>query len=185
MWNYEKRLLYPVKISKPDLRIARLLLEPYAGSTSELTSALTYLNQRYAMPSGALKALLTDIGTEELAHMEIIAGMITQSLQGASSQELKDAGLDNWYAAHRRSLYAADSNGQPWNAGFTVSSGDPAADIAFDLALESRERAQYVRLIAMSDDKSITEPLEFLRQREIAHHQRFVEALEMLKTYNK
>lgn len=185
MWNYEKKLLFPVKITKPDLHMARLLLEPYAGSTSELTSALTYLNQRYAMPSGALKALLTDIGTEELAHMEIIASMITQSLQGASSQELKTAGLDRWDTAHRRSLFAADSNGHPWSAAYTVSSGDPASDIAFDIAMESRERAQYERLIAMSDDKNITEPLEFLRQREIVHYQRFAEALEILKTYNK
>ncbi len=181
MWNYEKRLLYPVKITKPDLRMARLLLEPYAGSASELTAAMTYLNQRYTMPSGALKALLTDIGTEELAHMEVIASMIAQSLQGASSEELKNAGLGSWYTAHRRSLFAADCEGHPWNAGFTVSSGDPSADIAFDMAIESRERAQYERLISMSDDKSITEPLEFLKGREIVHHQRFVEALEMLK----
>lgn len=185
MWNYEKRLLYPVKISKPDLRMARLLLEPYAGSASELTAAMTYLNQRYTMPSGALKTLLTDIGTEELAHMEVIASMITQSFQGASSQELEKAGLDSWYAARRRSLFAADSEGHPWSASFTVTSGDPATDIAFDMAMESRERAQYERLISMSDDKSFTEPLEFLKEREIVHYQRFVEALEILNSNSK
>jgi len=180
MWNYEKRLLYPVKIKRPDLQMAQLLLEPYAGSASELTAALNYLNQRYTMPSGALKALLTDIGTEELAHMEMIASMITQCLQGESPQEMKAAGLESWYAAHRRSLFLADSVGVPWSTICTVSSGDPAADIAFDMAMERRERAQYERLITMTDNKSITEPLEFLREREIVHYQRLAEALDML-----
>lgn len=185
MWHYEKRLLHPVKITQPDLRMARLLLEPYAGSTSELSAALSYLNQRYTMPSGALKALLTDIGTEELAHMEMIASMITQCLQGESPQEIKDAGLESWYASHRRSLFLADSDGVPWSAVCTVSSGDPAADITFDMVMERRECAQFERLIAMTDDKSMIEPLEFLREREIVHYQRFAEALEVLNSDNK
>jgi spore coat protein JC len=181
MWKYEKKLLFPVKITEPDLRMARLLLEPYAGGTSELSEAVTYLNQRYAMPSGSLKALLTDISTEELAHMEIIASMISQCLQGRSQKELKVTGWDSWYAVHRRGLFSADSHGHPWSASYTVSSGDPAADIAFDMAMESRQQVQYERLIALSDNKSITEPLEFLREREIVHYQRFAEALEILK----
>jgi spore coat protein JC len=181
MWSYEKKLLHPVRISHPDLNIARLLFEPYAGEASSMTAAMTYFNQRYTMPSGALKALLTDIGTEMLAHMEMIASMIVQSIQGASPQELSVNGFGALFAAHGRSLLPANSQGRPWSAAYTVSSGDAQADISFDIALESRMSAQYARLISLSCDKGCTEPLEFLKQRCVVHRQRFAEAMEGLK----
>lgn len=181
MWNYEKKLLHPVKITHPDLHLARLLLEPYAGAASVLTAAMTYFNQRYTMPSGALKALLPDIGTEKLSHMEIIASMIVQSVQGAPLPELNDGGLISLYAAHGRSLALADSRGVPWSAAYAASSGDARADIVFDIALENRLRAQFERLIALSHGTDYSEPLEFLKQRTMVHAQRFAEAAELLK----
>jgi spore coat protein JC len=180
MWSYEKRLLFPVKITRPDLHMAKLLLEPYAGATSSLTAAMTYLSQRYSMPSGALKALLTDVGTEKLSHMEMLASMIVQCLAGASQQELTDAGLGSLFTTHGRSLFAEDSQGRPWSAAYTVCSGDAQSDIAFDIALENRLHVQYERLISLCDDKGFTEPLAFLCQRGIVHHQRFTEAMEMI-----
>ncbi|MDD5017301.1 MAG: manganese catalase family protein [Eubacteriales bacterium] len=181
MWLYEKRLLYPVSITRPNARMARLLLEQYAGGASELTAAVTYLNQRYTMPEGAVRAILTDIGTEELAHLEMVAGMITQCLAGLSQQDFKAAGMGGWYAAHRRSPFPADSSGVPWTAAYTVSSGDPAADIIADMAAEQQARTAYEGLISLSDDAAITDPLDFLRQREIVHYQRFGEALDIVR----
>ena len=181
MWNYEKRLLFPVMITAPDLHLAGLLFEPYAGAASALTAAMTYLCQRYTMPSGALMALLTDIGTEKLSHMEMLAGMIGQSLQGVPQQELKKNGLDSLYIAHGRSLIPKDSRGCSWSAAYTVSSGDALADLKFDIALESRLRAQYERLILLSKSTCYSEPLEFLDQRSAAHHRCLSEAKDLLK----
>lgn len=182
MWIYEKRLLYPVKITNPNPRMARLLLEQYGGSSSELTAANTYLNQRYTMPFGAVRALLTDIGTEELAHLEMIASMITQCLKAVSIEQLKSAGMDGWYAAHRTSPYPVNSSGEPWTTTYIVSSGDPVTDLTHDMASEQQARAVYEGLIDTSDDSNITKPLQFLRQREIVHYQRFEEALAIVRT---
>lgn len=181
MWLYEKRLLHPVSIKRPNPRMAQLLQEPYAGSSSALGAALTYLNQRFALSFGSLRALLTDIGTEELAHYEILGSMITQCLAGAGLEDIKKAGLDNWFATHRRGPYPADSNGVPFSAACVVSTGDAEADLAHDLAAEQHARAVYEGLIALCDDESIAEPLEFLRQREIVHASRFSEALELIR----
>lgn len=181
MWIYERRLLYPVGITRPNPRMARLLLEAYAGGGGATGAALTYLNQRYALPSGMVRALLTDIGTEELAHHEMLGAMIAQCLAGASAADLREAGLEDWFVTHGRAPLLADSAGVPWTAAGAVSTGDAEADLMHDMAVEERARAVYEGLIVFSDDERITEPLEFLRQREIVHRHRFGEALDAVR----
>ncbi len=185
MWIYEKKLMHPVIISQPDLHLARLLFEPYAGPSSAMTAAISYLNQRFTMPTGVHKALLTDIGTEKHAHLEMIAGMIFQSIQGASLQQMKNAGLSEYFTEHGRSLFPADSGGTAWSAAYCVSSSDAKADVAFDMALEERLRVQFERLISYAQDDGYTEPLEFLKQRAIVHYQRFAEAANLLTDTNE
>lgn len=177
MWIYEKKLQYPVNIKKKDLQMAKFMLTQYGGPDGELSAALRYLTQRYTMPTGKSKALLTDIGTEELAHVEIIATMVYQLIRDATPEELKKAGLGGYYAQHDNALYWNDANGVPWTAAYVQSQGDPVADLHEDLAAEQKARATYERLIHLTDDPDVIDPLRFLRQREVIHFQRFGEAL--------
>ena len=173
MFKYSKRLQYPVNIKKKDLRMAKYLVTQYGGSNGELAAALRYLNQRYTMPDNRGKALLTDIGTEELAHIEMISTMIYQLTKDASLEELKEAGLDTHYAEHTKALYPTDSNGVPFTVAYFATTGDPLADISEDMAAEQKARATYENLMDLTDDPDILAPLSFLRQREIVHYQRF------------
>lgn len=177
MWYYEKRLEMPVRISKPDLRFTKALLTQLGGPDGELSASLRYLSQRYTMPTGKTKGLLTDIGTEELAHYEMICTMLYQLTKGASIKELKAAGLDTNYSVHGKACYPADSNGVPWTATYIQATGDPIADLNEDLAAEAKARAAYDRLILQTDDPDVKDTLKFLREREIVHYQRFGEAL--------
>lgn len=136
MWKYEKRLQYPISIKKKDLRMARYLITQYGGANGEMAAALRYLNQRYTMPDNRGKALLTDIGTEELAHIEMICTMVYQLMQGASMEEIKAAGLDAHYAEHDSALYPTDSNGVPFTVAYFATTGDPIADLSEDMAAE-------------------------------------------------
>lgn len=136
MWKYEKRLQYPISIKKKDLRMARYLITQYGGANGEMAAALRYLNQRYTMPDNRGKALLTDIGTEELAHIEMICTMVYQLMQGASMEEIKAAGLDTHYAEHDSALYPTDSNGVPFTVAYFATTGDPIADLSEDMAAE-------------------------------------------------
>lgn len=178
MWVYEKKLQYPVKIICKDLRMAKFLLTQYGGPDGELSAAIGYLNQRYSMPNEKGKAILTDIGTEELAHVEIICSMVHQLLKGASPQELIDAGLGAHYAMHDSAVYPSDAAGVPWTAAYTQAHGDPIADLHNDLAAEQKARATYEHLMRLTDDPDVIEPLRFLRQREVIHFQRFGEVLD-------
>lgn len=180
MWVYGKTLEYPVHISKTDVKMAKLLITQYGGPDGELSAALQYLNQRYSMTDNRAKALLTDIGTEELAHLEIIAAMIFQLIKNASEKEIKSAGL--WYTQHGKGLFYTDSNGVPWSAGYISTSGDPVADISSDIAAELRSIKIYERLINLADDPDIVDVLKFLREREIVHLQRFKELLNLIQT---
>lgn len=181
MWIYEKKLEYPVRISKPDLKMAKLLLAQYGGQYGELSTALQYLNQRYSMVSDKVKALLTDIGTEELAHLEIIAAIIYKLIKDATPEEMEKAGLGGWYALQGKALSYEDPKGVPWSAGYIGASGDPLADLYEDIAAEERARATYEFLINLSDDPDLSDALQFLREREVLHSQRFREAVELLK----
>ena len=177
MWVDEKKLEYPVCIKSKDLKMAQLLLTQYGGPSGELSASLQYLTQRYTMPTEQTKALLTDIGTEELAHVEIIATMVYQIMSNATPVELKAAGLDKYYVLHGKGLFYTDPNGYNWTADYISCKGDAVVDLTRDMAAEEEARISYEYLINQTNDQSILDPLIFLREREIVHYQRFGEAL--------
>ena len=178
MFSYQKRLQYPVNIRKKDLRMAKYLITQYGGSNGELAAALRYLNQRYTMPDNRGKAVLTDIGTEELAHIEMISTMIYQLMKDATMEEIKAAGLDAHYAEHNRALYPTDANGMPFTVTYFATTGDPIADLQEDMAAEQKARAVYENLIDLTTDPDVIAPLLWLRQREVVHFARFKELYE-------
>ncbi|RDU36317.1 spore coat protein CotJC [Neobacillus piezotolerans] len=180
MWVYEKKLQYPVKVSKCNPMLAKFLIEQYGGADGELAAALRYLNQRYTIPDKII-GLLTDIGTEEFAHLEMIATMVYKLTKDASPEEMKAAGLTGHYANHDKALFYHNAAGIPWTASYIQAKGDPIADLYEDIAAEEKARATYQWLIDMSDDPDINDSLRFLREREVIHSQRFREAVEILK----
>lgn len=175
MFSYYKKLQYPVNITKKDLKMAKYLNAQYGGPDSELSAAMRYLNQRFTMPDDKGKALLTDIGTEELAHLEMIAAMISQLTKGATIEELEKAGLGGTFTMHDGGLFLNDPNGIPWTSAYIETTGDFIADIESDMASEQRARATYEHLMDLTNDIDVLGPLSFLRQREIVHYQRFKE----------
>ncbi len=181
MWKYEKMLQYPINIKNKDLRMAKYLITQYGGPNGELGAAWRYLSQRYTMPDERGKALLTDIGTEELSHVEMISTMVYQLMKGATLKELKEAGLDSMYAEHGYGIYPTDSNGIPFTAAYFASTGDPLADLSEDMAAEQKARATYENLINLTDDYDVIGPLLYLRQREIVHFARFKELYNYYK----
>lgn len=188
MFRYEKKLQYPVNIKKKDLRMAKYLVTQYGGANGELGAALRYLNQRMTMPDNKGKALLTDIGTEELGHVEMLETMIYQLMKDATLEELQQAGLDAHYAEHAKALFPTNANGVPFTVAYFATTGDPLADISEDMAAEQKARAVYENLIDLTDDPDVIGPLLWLRQREIVHFERFKELFEyyqkMLKNGN-
>ena len=185
MWKYEKRLQYPVNIRKKNLKLAKCILTQYGGPAGELAAAWQYLDQRYNMPDDRGKALLTDIGTEEFAHVEIISAMLYQLMEGATIEELKEAGLDGQYAQFGRDLFPSDSFGNPFNMTYIKVSGDYIADIESDMGAEQRARATYEHLMDLTDDPDVLGPLSFLREREIIHYQRFKELRDYYLNKNR
>ena len=182
MWKYVKTLQYPVNIKKKDLKMAKYLVTQYGGSNGELAAAWRYLNQRYTMPDDKGKALLTDIGTEELAHVEMISTMIYQLMKDATIEELKEAGLASHYAEHGKGLYPTDANGVPFTVAYFATTGDPMADLSENMAAEQKARAVYENLINLTTDQDVIDVLLYLRQREIVHYTRFK---ELFKEYQK
>ena len=178
MFKYNKKLQYPINIDKKDLKMAKYLVTQYGGANGELGAALRYLNQRFTMPDDRGKALLTDIGTEELGHVEMLETMIYQLMKDATLEELKEAGLDSHYAEHAKALFPTDSNGVPFTTTYFATTGDPLADIAEDMAAEQKARAVYENLIDLTDDPNVIGPLLWLRQREIVNYARFKELFE-------
>ena len=177
MWYYVKTLQHPVNLKSKDLRMAQLLISQYGGPDGELSAALRYLNQRYSMPTNKSKGLLTDIGTEEMAHVEMIATMSNQLMENASIDDIKAAGLDGHYVDHGKALFYTDATGNPWTATYIQAKGDVIADLHEDMGAEQKARATYEWLINLTDDPEIKEILGFLREREVVHYQRFGEAL--------
>ena len=180
MWIYEKKLQYPVKVSKCDPRMARYLVEQYGGADGELSAALRYLNQRYTIPDKVI-GLLTDIGTEEFAHLEMIATMIYKLTKDATPEQLEAADLGPHFVNHDHALFYNNAAGVPWTAAYIQAKGDPIADLYEDIAAEEKARATYQWLIDYTDDVDLQDSLKFLREREIVHSLRFKEAVEMLK----
>ena len=181
MWAYEKKLQYPVNIRNKDLGFAKQLITQYGGFAGELGAALRYLNQRYTMPDNKGKALLTDIGTEELAHIEIICTMLYQLLKDATPEEMEKAGLASFYAEHKNGVYPVDASGVPFTVTYFATTGDPLADLSEDMAAEEKARVTYEHLIDLTDDPDIIGPLVWLRQREVVHFNRFKELYDYYK----
>lgn len=180
MWIYEKKLQYPVRVSKCDPKMAKYLMEQYGGADGELAAALRYMNQRYTVPDKVI-GLLNDISTEEFAHLEMIATMVYKLTKDATPDQLEEAGLGAHYASHDKALYFHDAAGVPFTATYFQAKGDPIADLYEDIAAEEKARATYQWLINMTDDVDLIDSLSFLREREIVHSQRFREAVEILK----
>ena len=181
MWKYEKKLQYPINIKSKDLNFAKVLVTQYGGSNGELGAALRYLNQRYTMLDDKGKALLTDIGTEELGHVEMIQTMLSQLFANSTLAEIKAAGLERHYAEHKKGLFPTDSNGVPFTAAYFATTGDAIADLEEDLAAEEKARAVYENLIDLATTDDIIGPLLWLRQREIIHYNRFKNLLDEYK----
>lgn len=181
MWNYEKRLQFPVKITNTCPKTAQLIISQYGGPDGELSASMRYLSQRYSMPVKKVGGLLTDIGTEEINHMEIICAMVYQLTKNLTLEQAKTAGFDAYYIDHTAGLWPQAAAGVPFNACEFQSKGDAMADLFEDLAAEQKARTVYENLLRVIDDPEVREPLKFLRAREIVHFQRFGEALEMTK----
>ncbi len=181
MWCYEKRLQFPVKINKTCPKTAQLIISQYGGPDGELSASMRYLAQRYSMPVKKVGGLMTDIGTEEINHMEIICAMVYQLTKNLSPEEAKTAGFDAYYIDHTAGLWPQAAAGVPFTALEFQSKGDAMADLYEDLAAEQKARTVYENLLRIIEDPDVREPLKFLRAREIVHFQRFGEALEMTK----
>ena len=178
MWIYEKKLQYPVRIAKPNARIAGIVIEALGGPDGEVGAAMRYLSQRYTMPNGKVIGTLTDIGSEELAHMEILSSLLYQLTKGLTPEEIKAGGLDKYYANHGGGIFPASASGEPYTTMAFNSKGDAIADLNEDLAAEQKARVTYDNILRLSDDPDVNDVLRFLRQREIVHYQRFGEAIQ-------
>lgn len=181
MWTYEKRLQFPVKITKTCPKTAQLIISQYGGPDGELSASMRYLSQRYTMPVKEVGGLLTDIGTEELAHMEMICAMVYQLTRSLTFEQAKEAGFDAYYVDHTAGIWPQAAAGLPFSAVEFQSKGDAVTDLTEDLAAEQKARTVYDNLLRMIDEPEVREPLKFLRAREIVHFQRFGEALEKTK----
>ena len=179
MWQYEKTLQYPVKIANPNPKYAQIIISQYGGPDGELGASMRYLTQRYSMPYDELKGLLTDVGTEELAHMEMVCAMVYQLTKNLSEEEIKRAGFDKYFVDHTTAVYPIAASALPWRAEYIQAKGDVLADLHEDLAAEQKARVTYDNLLRLIDDPDVREPLKFLREREIVHYQRFGEGLRL------
>ncbi len=181
VWIYEKRLQYPVRVSKKDVGMAKFLITQYGGPDGELAASLRYLNQRYAMENRTAVAILTDIATEEFAHLEMIATMVYKLIKDATPEEMRAAGLGGHFADHGHDLFYTDGNGVPFSATYFQAKGDPIANLYEDIDAEEKARAAYQHLIDLTDDRDLQDGLIFLREREVVHSQRFREVLQVVK----
>lgn len=181
MFVYEKRLQYPIRIRKPNPKLANIIITQYGGPDGELGASLRYLSQRYSMPDAKLKALLTDIGTEELGHLEMIGTLVHQLTRNLSDSQLEDSAYAPYFVDHGVGVYPTAASGFPWNAASMASKGDPVADLTEDMAAEQKARATYDNILLLSDDPDVNDVIKFLRAREVVHFQRFGEAMKVLK----
>ena len=178
MWTYDRNLQYPINIKTRDPKLAKVIISQYGGPDGELGASLRYLSQRFSMPDKKSKAILNDVGTEELAHLEMVGTLVHRLTDGASAKEMEEAGLADYYTDHGWGVYPQAAAGFPWNAATIAVKGDPVADLTEDLAAEQKARATYEKLIDLCcDNKEVVDVLKYLREREVVHFQRFGEAL--------
>ena len=183
MFIYEKKLQYPVKIANTNPKLAAVIISQYGGPDGELGASLRYLSQRFTMPFDELKGLLTDIGTEELAHLEMIGAIVSQLTRNLTPEEIKAQGFDAYFVDHTLGVYPQSAGGTPFTASYIASKGDPITDLTEDMAAEQKARTTYDNILKLVDDPDVIEPIKFLRQREIVHFQRFGEALGMVRDH--
>ena len=181
MWQYEKKLQYPVNIKNPNPALAKVIVSQLGGPDGELGAALRYLNQRYAAPCREVQAVLSDIGTEELSHMEMIGTILYQLTRDLSDEQIKTAGFDAYFVDHTAGVYPTAASGFPWSAASMAVKGDLIADLTEDLAAEQKARVTYDNILRLSDDPDVNDVIKFLRAREIVHFQRFGEGLRLAK----
>lgn len=181
MWQYEKKLQYPVNIKNPNAALAKVIISQLGGPDGELGAAMRYLNQRYSAPCREVQAILNDIGTEELAHMEMVSAILYQLTRDLSIKEIRESGFDTYFVDHTTGIYPIAASGVPFSASTFQSTGDAIADLTEDLAAEQKARTTYDNILRLADDPDVREPIKFLREREIVHFQRFGEGLRMVQ----
>lgn len=180
MFSYIKKLQYPINIKHPDPKAASIIISQYGGPDGELGASLRYLTQRYSMPYPELKGLLTDIGVEELGHLEMIGAIVHQLTRNLTEKEIEESGFAPYFVDHTNGVYPTSASGTPWTAAYMQVSGDPIADVNEDLAAEQKARKTYDNILRLVDDPDVIEPIKFLREREIVHYQRFGEGLRII-----
>jgi spore coat protein JC len=183
MWNYEKRLQCPVNISQCNAKLAQVIITQFGGPDGELGASQRYLSQRYTMPYNNVCGLLTDIGTEELAHMEIICAIVYQLTKDLTIDEIKASGFDKYYVDHTLGLYPQSAGGIPFSACALQSKGDPITDLVEDMAAEQKARTTYDNILRLIHDPEVCDPIRFLREREVVHFQRFGEGLRIVQDH--
>lgn len=181
MFQYEKALQYPVKISKPNARLAKMIISQLGGPDGELGASLRYLNQRYTMPLRELQGVLTDIGTEELGHMEMVSALVYQLTKGLTPEQLEAQGFADYFVDHTVGIYPVSASGVPFSAATFQSTGDAITDLHEDLAAEQKARTTYDNILRLADDPDVRDVIRFLREREIVHYQRFGEGLRLIQ----
>ncbi len=181
MFAYDKKLQYPVRIQNPNPVLAKIILTQYGGPDGELGASLRYLSQRYSMPFDELRGLLTDIGTEELGHLEMVGAIVHQLTRNLKDEQLKDPAFAPYFVDHSAGVYPAAAVGTPWSAATMQVTGDPLTDLTEDLAAEQKARTTYDNILRISDDPDVNDVIRFLREREIVHFQRFGEAIQLLR----
>lgn len=179
MFIYEKKLQYPVKIKNPNPALAKFIISQYGGPDGELGASMRYLSQRFSMPYPELKGLLTDIGTEELGHLEMVGAIIHQLTRNMSPEEIKKAGFDTYFVDHTAGVYPTAASGFPWNAASIAVKGDVITDLTEDMGAEQKARTTYDNILRLSDDPDVNNVIRFLREREVVHFQRFGEGLRL------
>ena len=181
MFQYQKKLQYPVKIARPNPKLAAIIISQYGGPDGELGASLRYLSQRYSMPFDELKGLLTDIGTEELGHLEMVGAIVHQLTRNLKDSQSQDSALAPYFVDHTTGVYPTAASGAPWSAFSMQVKGDPMADLCEDLGAEQKARVTYDNILRLSDDPDVNDVIKFLREREIVHFQRFGEAVQLLR----
>ena len=179
MFVYEKKLQYPVKIKNPNPALAKIIISQYGGPDGELGASMRYLSQRFSMPYAELKGLLTDIGTEELGHLEMVGTILHQLTRDMTEEEIKKSGIDMYFVDHTAGVYPTAASGFPWNAASIGVKGDPICDLNEDMAAEQKARVTYDNILRLSDDPDVNDVIKYLREREIVHYQRFGEGLRL------
>lgn len=181
MFVYQKKLQYPVKIARPNPRLASVIISQYGGPDGELGASLRYLSQRYSMPFDELKGLLTDIGVEELGHLEMVGALVHQLTRNLKDEQYRDPAFAPYFVDHTTGVYPTAASGAVYNSGMMQVKGDPITDLAEDLAAEQKARVTYDNILRLSDDPDVNDVIKFLREREIVHFQRFGEAMQLLR----